>query len=117
MTDIVKIAVTFGVQYSHRSDAEVHPMGMFSDGYAVIEAPNREIARQMAFAAFDGKFAFDYDYDEFVNDPRTAGWHPEGELLRIAWMGSERIEADRRLQETALRVGLESGVIRQEEIR
>jgi hypothetical protein len=77
---------TFGVQYGRRPDDDVHPLGMFADGYAVIEAPNIEIARRMAGAIFEQAWAF--VYNEKPKDRHA----PKGELLRIAWMenGNER---------------------------
>ena len=76
--------ITFGVQYKANpiTDDQRHPLGMHSEGYAVIEAPDREMARAIAFAIFDRQWAFDYDHkpeDQFA---------PAGELMRILWRWS-----------------------------
>jgi hypothetical protein len=81
--EIHEFYVTFGVQYGRRPDDLPHPQGMFSDGYAVIEAPDMETARAMTFAAFDDKYAFVYP-------SRPESRHvPAGELLRIKWLMPE----------------------------
>lgn len=77
--------VTFGVQYTKHKSGEPHPLGMHKDGYAVIEAPELETARRIAHAIFDRQYAFIYDYANFVEDGTRDRWHPDGELLRIAW--------------------------------
>jgi hypothetical protein len=77
---IQEFFVTFGVQYGRQEDDDKHPLGMYSDGYAVIEAPDMETARAMAFAIFDEKYSFIYpDEPEFRHAPR-------GELMRIKWV-------------------------------
>jgi hypothetical protein len=77
--------VTFGVQYSGRPDGTPHPLGMHKDGYAVIEAPDLEMARRIAHAIFSDKYAFIYPKSEFIDDGTAAKWHHSGEMLRIAW--------------------------------
>jgi hypothetical protein len=80
MTQIREWYITFGVQYGRRQGDEHHPLGMFSDGYAVIEAPTHDMARAMAFAIFEQKWAFLY------SEPPGKRHAPAGELLRIAWI-------------------------------
>lgn len=80
MTQIREWYITFGVQYGRREGDEHHPLGMFSDGYAVIEAPTHEMARRLAFAIFEQKWAFLY------SERPTQKHAPAGELLRIAWV-------------------------------
>lgn len=77
--------MTVGVQYGRREDDEPHPLGIFADEYVVIEAPNEEMARAIAFAITDRKFAFLYDYDSYPDEKLTQ-YHPAGERLRIAWI-------------------------------
>jgi hypothetical protein len=81
--DIQEFYVTFGVQYSKHDGADQHPLGMVKDGYAVIEAPNMEMARRIAAAVFGTAWAFIYG-EEFITDGSAAKWHHDGELLRIA---------------------------------
>jgi hypothetical protein len=89
--EIIKRAITFGVQYGRDPERHViHPLGMTADGYAVIEAPDVETVRKIAFAIFGEQWSNDYSLDKFLADPRTAQWHPEGELLRIAWVEPRR---------------------------
>ena len=78
--------VTFGVQFSRHPGADVHPLGMVKEGYAVIEAPDMDIARKIAHAIFGNLYAFIRDREEFIDGGIAARWHPEGELLRIAWL-------------------------------
>jgi len=77
--------VTFGVQYSGSPNGTPHPLGMHKDGYAVIEAPDLEMARRIANAIFGDKYAFIYPKSEFIDDGTAAKWHHAGELLRICW--------------------------------
>lgn len=91
-TEIQEFAITFGVQYGRREDAEQHPLGMHGDEYAVIEAPNVTIARKIAFAVFDEKWGFIYPLAEFLSSPRRDEWHPAGESLRIAWYTPDMTE-------------------------
>jgi hypothetical protein len=77
--------VTFGVQYRKGPNGEPHPLDMHADGYAVIEAPDMATAQRIAHAVFDRKYAFIYDYTDFVIGGTRDRWHPDGELLRIAW--------------------------------
>lgn len=78
--------VTFGVQFSKHPGANKHPLGMVKDGYAVIEAPNMEMARRIAGAVFGVQWAFIRDKEEFIDGGIAARWHHDGELLRIAWV-------------------------------
>lgn len=78
--------VTFGVQFSRSPGADRHPLRMHKDGYAVIEAPDMETARKIAYAIFGDKYAFIYDTANFIDDGTAARWHHAGELLRIAWL-------------------------------
>jgi hypothetical protein len=82
---IEEFFVTFGVQYGRREGDLEHPLGMYSDGYAVIEAPDLHTARKIAHAIFDDKWSFIYDKDDFIHDGTAKRWHPAGELLRIRW--------------------------------
>lgn len=96
MTTIKQFIMTVGVQYTNddRYPETVHPLGVTGDGYTVIEAPDKETARNLAFALTDGKFAFIYDREEYGED-RLADYHPAGEQLRIAWLerGDRRCSA------------------------
>jgi hypothetical protein len=80
-TQLHEYFITFGVQYEH----DDHPLGMHPSGYAVIEAPDMETARAIAFAIFDTAYAFVYDREHFIDDGTKMRWHPLGELLRISW--------------------------------
>lgn len=73
--------VTFGVQYGRREGDMVHPLGMYSDGYAVIEAPDFGTAHDMAIAIFGIQWAFMYEREDWKPDRYLSG----GELLRISW--------------------------------
>lgn len=88
-TEIVETVITFGVQYGRREGDEKHPLGMYGDGYAVIEAPSREVARRIAHAIFDGRWSFDYPLEEFMVHPMRELFHPAGELMRIGWTQKE----------------------------
>lgn len=78
--------VTFGVQYTLDPErGEQHPLGMHKDGYAVIEAPDMATAQRIADAIFERRYSFIYDYADFVIGGTRDRWHPDGELLRIAW--------------------------------
>lgn len=84
-----KVAITFG------SDHDAHHLDIaerISEGYVVIEAPDREVARRIAFAIFEKKWAFDYDLADvdWQSDIAKKGFYPAGELLRIAWLGFDR---------------------------
>jgi hypothetical protein len=81
-----KIAITFGPDHD---EVHAHIAPRIHEGYVVIEAPDRRIARDIAFAIFGDKWAFDYDMraDGWEESNRTKGYHPAGELLRIAWIG------------------------------
>ena len=84
--DIQEFFITFGVQFSKHADADVHPLGMFKEGYAVIEAPDMDYARKIAHAIFGANYAFIRDKAEFIDGGIAAKWHHDGELLRIAWV-------------------------------
>lgn len=85
-TEVKEFFITFGVQYKAEPDPnypeEAHPLGMHGNGYAVIEAPDSEIARHIAFAVFGNQWAFFYDE---APEERFA---PAGELLRLGWKWS-----------------------------
>lgn len=91
-TEIQEYAITFGVQYGRRPDDDRHPLGMFADGYAVIEAPDGETARKIAFAVFGQQWAFDYPLSEFLREGSHELSRRAGELLRIAWQTPEMVE-------------------------
>lgn len=84
---IKKIAITFGPD--HR-DVHAHIAPRIDEGYVVIEAPTHQIARDIAFAVFGEKWAFDYDlaFGHWEAENRRKGHHPAGELLRVAWLGA-----------------------------
>ncbi|UOW92836.1 hypothetical protein SEA_ROBINROSE_93 [Microbacterium phage RobinRose] len=77
--ETVETYITFGVQYKEfpQHPDEDHPQGMFGDGYAVIEAPNRGAARDIAFALFGKRWAFDYP------EKPNSDLYPAGEILRV----------------------------------
>jgi len=77
--------VTFGVQFSKHEGADKHPLGMVHSGYVVIEAPDQEMGHRIARAIFGDKWSFIYG-EEFITNGNAAKWHPDGELLRIAWL-------------------------------
>jgi hypothetical protein len=89
--EIHEYYVTFGVQFSKHPGADVHPLGMVKDGYAVIEAPDMDVARKIANAIFGTLYAFIRDKEEFIDGGIAARWHHDGELMRIAWVGKRRI--------------------------
>lgn len=74
--------VTFGVQYN----TEPHPVidhPRIADGYVVIEAPDYETARRMAFALFGQKFSMIYSSWDRPEDRFV----PYGEVGRYSWAG------------------------------
>ena len=83
--NLVETFFTFGIRYAPdpQGDYDRHPLGMHRDGYAVIEAPTRELAREIAFVVFGRQRARDYD------TAPNAELAPAGELLRIAWIQPE----------------------------
>jgi hypothetical protein len=117
---LFELYITFGQKYAPEgstdwlySEENRHPLGMHRDGYAVIEAPNYAIARGIANAVFGQQFAFDYPADNWDAEQNAQmGWYTAGELLRIEWVNTDRLQARKQLMETAERVGRESGVIR-----
>jgi hypothetical protein len=87
--EIQEYYVTFGVQYSLDPErGELHPLGMHKDGYAVIEAPDFATAQRIASAIFENKYAFIYDWEDFMADGTFARWYSdqEGPLLTIKWI-------------------------------
>lgn len=77
--------ITFGVQFSRGPNGDPHPLGLYSDGYAVIEAPEIDTARKIARAIFGDAWAMIRDEEEFIEGGIAARWHHAGELLRIRW--------------------------------
>ena len=98
--DIQEFYVTFGVQFSKHPGADVHPLGMLKEGYAVIEAPDMDIARKIAHAIFGTAWAFIRDKEEFIDGGMAAKWHPDGELLRIAWWVPSKMDKYTRMMVT-----------------
>lgn len=89
MAKIEPFYVTFGVQYTLDPErGETHPLGMHKDGFAVIEAPDFATAQRMANAVFEQKYAFIYDWDNFMGDGTFTKWYAdqEGPLLTIKWV-------------------------------
>lgn len=80
--ETVETYITFGVQYKENPQHpdEEHPLGMFGEGYVVIEAPTRQMGRDIAYALFGARWAFDYE-----EKPNEA-YCPAGELLRIPFI-------------------------------
>jgi len=78
--EIHEFFVTFGVQFGRRPGDQKHPLGMYADGYAVIEAVDIGMARGIAHAIFDRAWAFVYE------KPPAERHAPKGELLRIKWV-------------------------------
>lgn len=75
--------VTFGVRYN----TEQHPVidhPRLADGYLIIEAPDYETARRLAFALLGQKFSMIYDQ---FDRGRVEAHHPLGELARYSWDG------------------------------
>lgn len=105
-----KTYITFGVQYKQvpTSMEERHPQGMFGSGYATIEAPDRESARGIAVALFDGRYAFDYE-----EKPRDH-YVPDGEILRVAVLQRNQLQQMRELLAEAYAAA--DGVSNDEEI-
>lgn len=77
--------MTVGVQFGRRADDMRHDWGLHGDGYTVIEAPDEEAARKIAFAVFGMQWAFLYDRAEYP-DFKLEQYHPAGEELRIAFV-------------------------------
>lgn len=94
MSTVIESYVTFGVQYGADETRHViHPLGMLGTGYAVIEAPDSETARAIAFAIFERKFSMIYTAEEFLHDQdKHQFWYPDGELLRISWQDREHLQ-------------------------
>lgn len=69
--------LTVGVQYNDHSPHPVTPAAN-SDGWIVIEALDKDMAREIGFALFGKRWAFVYAAEEF-----DAGYHPLGELGRV----------------------------------
>jgi hypothetical protein len=85
---IEEFYVTFGVQYSLDPErGELHPLGMHKDTYAVIEAPDFATAQRMANAIFQEKYAFIYDWDNFMGDGTYERWYSgKDAALIIKWI-------------------------------
>lgn len=82
-SSVQEFMVTFGVQYN----AEPHPVidhPRLADGYLVIEAPDYETARRLAFALLGQKFSMVYDS---LDRSRMENYYPLGELARYSWDG------------------------------
>lgn len=80
--------VTFGVQYSNDPDrGERHPLGFTKDNYIVIEAPDFAMAQRIAQAILGIKYAFIYDYKDFMEDGTFDRWynHDDAHALTIKW--------------------------------
>ncbi|AWN07794.1 hypothetical protein HOT31_gp124 [Microbacterium phage Hendrix] len=90
-TEIQEYAVTFGVQYGRLPDADQHPQGFHGDEYIVIEAPDEVVARKIVFAIVSDRWAGLYPLEEFVTHPMRGTWHPNGEVLRIAWQTPDQM--------------------------
>lgn len=88
--------VTFGVQFTKSENSVPHPLRMHADGYAVIEAPDIDMARRIARAIFGDAWASIRDHAEFIDGGMAARWHHDGELLRIAWLdhGSHNLQPE-----------------------
>lgn len=75
--------VTFGVQYNHEPHPVIdHPR--LATGYVIIEAPDYDTARRLAFALFGQKFSMIYDD---LNRRQALEYYPLGELGRYSWSG------------------------------
>lgn len=72
----MKIYITFGSAHVERNAQR--GLTVSTDGWWEVEAPNYKVARAVAWAAFDGIFAFDYTEDNW--DPK---WYHLGCLGRI----------------------------------
>jgi hypothetical protein len=80
--------VTFGVRYSNDPDrGERHPLGFTKDNYIVIEAPDFAMAQRIAQAILGDKYAFIYDYADFMEDGTFDRWynHDGAHALTIKW--------------------------------
>lgn len=82
LTGVPEFRVTFGT--AHNEDHAALNLGVLSEGWVTIEAPNEEIARGIALGIFGPKWAFLYEKDEFHPHHYT-----QGELLRLAWTTKE----------------------------
>ena len=52
------------------------------DGYLIVEASTRAVARQRVHAVIGDAWAFDYESVDQL-DPENRGWYPRGEIARI----------------------------------
>ena len=89
MGEIHEHYVTFGQKYARDEKyGELHPLGMHRDGYAIIEAPDLEMAQKIAGAIFGEQYAFIYDAAHFIEDGTKERWysHDDAMPLRIAWI-------------------------------
>lgn len=103
--ETVETYITFGTQYKANPTHpdEDHPLGMHGDGYAVIEAPTREAARQIAFAIFGDRWSFDY-----AEKPRPE-MYPAGEILRIPLITESALLTARAVIENSYEMAGEDG--------
>lgn len=76
--------VTFGVQFGRRASDDQHPLGMYTDGYCVIEAPDEDVARRIAHALFREQWAMIY------SSVPERQFNQAGELMRIKWIQKEQ---------------------------
>jgi len=67
----MKLYITF--DSAHIEPAAKRGLTASANGWWEVIAPNYAVARAVAWAAFDGVFAF--DYDEYEWDPK---WYPLG---------------------------------------
>lgn len=92
-TEIREFLITVGVEFGNHESQESHPLGVTGNGFSIIEAPDENIARNIAFAIFERKWAFMYDRERDYSEEKIQQWHPDGEQLRIAWIDQQRKEA------------------------
>lgn len=92
MPGIESFYVTFGVQYTGNPETgETHPLGFTKDNYVVIEAPSMEIARGIAAGIFGDKYAFIYDWANFMGDGTYERWYAanlNAHALTIKWVAT-----------------------------
>lgn len=81
-SSVQDFVVTFGMQYNTVPHPVIdHPR--LADGYVVIEAPDYDTARRLAFALFGQKFSMIYDHLHRLR----VEYYPLGELARYSWSG------------------------------
>lgn len=91
--EIREFFITFGVKYGRREGDEKHPLGMYADGYAVIEAPSESVARTITQAIFGEAWAFMYTSVPMKQYAKA------GELLRIRWVYPSTGASDAEMRE------------------